>query len=151
MLDGKLLPWHTNGILDRSFYEFKSDFLGFSVGDHVLEFQGTPPNAHDPIRQLCSVTLHEYMDDSSFNMVRLRLISVSGSHEILDLSPSAIFFPPFLDRTEYWSISNLVTWKPTLVPSFQFKMPYEKYDFPSFLFSLSRGTLASIFETNQFN
>ncbi|KAI8925350.1 IgA peptidase M64-domain-containing protein [Entophlyctis helioformis] len=70
-LDGKPLAWNTTGTLDRTFFEWKSDTEGFTKGKHSLVFkQGFPPTAGGkaPIRQLCSITLHEFGDESQFKM-----------------------------------------------------------------------------------
>ncbi|KAJ3086718.1 hypothetical protein HK102_012645 [Quaeritorhiza haematococci] len=60
-LDGKPLPWKTTGNLDRAFFDWGDEATGLTAGEHVLEIrQGIPANATAPIRQLCSLTLHEY-------------------------------------------------------------------------------------------
>ncbi|KAI9345672.1 IgA peptidase M64-domain-containing protein, partial [Obelidium mucronatum] len=77
-LDGVQLPWETRGILDRQFYDWSSSSSsnssaggqgGFKKGRHVLQFkQGFPKaNASMPIRQLCSVTLHEYAKEGEYH------------------------------------------------------------------------------------
>ncbi|KAL2917851.1 hypothetical protein HK105_202724 [Polyrhizophydium stewartii] len=69
-LDGERLAWNTTGNLDRAFFEWRSDKAGFSAGNHTLVFkQGKPPaSKRSPIRQLCSITLHEFGNDSEFTM-----------------------------------------------------------------------------------
>lgn len=64
-LDGVDLPWNTTGQLDRTFFEYYREG-GFSSGSHTLVFsQGFPPEVNQ-IRQLCSVTLHEYKNETLF-------------------------------------------------------------------------------------
>ncbi|KAJ1549498.1 hypothetical protein HK405_000338, partial [Cladochytrium tenue] len=66
-LDGELLPWNTSGIVDRSFYEYEFP-TRLAAGLHTLEFRQTlPPEASHPIRQLCSVTLHEYRAEPHYH------------------------------------------------------------------------------------
>ncbi|KAJ3131745.1 hypothetical protein HK100_006058 [Physocladia obscura] len=68
-LDGTPLNWTTRGLLDRQFYDWYDNLNGFAKGPHYLEFrQGFPPtnNSH-PIRQLCSVSLHEYAAESQYH------------------------------------------------------------------------------------
>ncbi|KAG0235517.1 hypothetical protein BGW42_005130 [Actinomortierella wolfii] len=72
-LDGVQLPWKSPGGMDRDFSEWFGD-KGFSVGEHELEFrQGhaynnrTSDDEKDrPIRQLCSVTLHEFAGEDKY-------------------------------------------------------------------------------------
>ena len=89
-LDETPLNWTTSGLLDRSTYEVCVIFApnivhndinndstyqwhfnngGLSSGQHTLEFrQGYPPKSKtSPIRQLCSVTLHEYEDEPHYH------------------------------------------------------------------------------------
>lgn len=64
-LDGKKLAWTSVGHSDRSFYTWNGS-SGLEKGKHSLTFiQGTTPK-NDRIRQLCSVTLHEYGNESEF-------------------------------------------------------------------------------------
>ncbi|KAJ3413056.1 hypothetical protein HDV05_008577 [Chytridiales sp. JEL 0842] len=67
-LDGRRLEWTTSGILDRSFYNWEED-TALTPGLHVLEFRsGFPPaNSSSPIRQLCSVTMHEYQAEPEYH------------------------------------------------------------------------------------
>ena len=59
-LDDVELLWTTHGTLDRSFYTYEDMAAGFSSGTHKLRFeQGTSPPDRNPIRQLCSLTMHE--------------------------------------------------------------------------------------------
>ncbi|KAG0316947.1 hypothetical protein BGZ99_006605 [Dissophora globulifera] len=70
-LDGKRLSWTSPGGLDRDFSEWNGE-KGFSAGHHELEFrQGAkydskPDDGSRPIRQLCSVTLHEFMGEDQY-------------------------------------------------------------------------------------
>ncbi|KAG0254856.1 hypothetical protein DFQ27_006587 [Actinomortierella ambigua] len=72
-LDGERLDWKSPGGMDRDFSEWFGD-KGFSAGPHELEFrQGraydgrTPDEEKDrPIRQLCSVTLHEFAGEDRY-------------------------------------------------------------------------------------
>ncbi|KAJ3415593.1 hypothetical protein HDV05_004644, partial [Chytridiales sp. JEL 0842] len=68
-LDGKRLDWTTSGLFDRSFYDWRSLDSGLSAGSHELEFRaGFPPaTPSSPIRQLCSVTLHEYQAEPDYH------------------------------------------------------------------------------------
>lgn len=60
-LDGEPLAWTGAGTLDRTFYTFGDENSGLSAGEHTVEFRmGTPPGAGEPIRQVASLTLHEY-------------------------------------------------------------------------------------------
>ncbi|ORY37069.1 hypothetical protein BCR33DRAFT_769980 [Rhizoclosmatium globosum] len=69
LLDGKKLDWTTSGDLDRHFSDWINNESGFSEGEHTLEFrQGYPPASPDaPIRQLCSVTLHEFGSQEEYH------------------------------------------------------------------------------------
>ncbi|KAG0324576.1 hypothetical protein BG004_003450, partial [Podila humilis] len=69
-LDGERLDWTSPGGYDRDFSEWFGD-KGFTAGSHELEFrQGAKyDNNNDeerPIRQLCSVTLHEFMGEDQY-------------------------------------------------------------------------------------
>jgi len=67
-LDGQTIPWTTRGSLDR-FLEEVPSATGLSQGSHRLVFrQVTAPPAGNPIRQLCSVTLHEFRAEPNFHM-----------------------------------------------------------------------------------
>lgn len=64
-IDGEQLDWKSVGHLDRSFYTWRGN-SGLKKGEHTLTFiQGTPPK-NSQIRQLCSVTFHEYGNESEF-------------------------------------------------------------------------------------
>jgi len=66
LLDGVKLPWKSQGLLDRSFYEFFSN-APFSSGAHTLVFrQLTTPTG--PMRQVCNVGLISYMNEGEFHM-----------------------------------------------------------------------------------
>ncbi|KAG0051611.1 hypothetical protein BGZ83_003531 [Gryganskiella cystojenkinii] len=70
-LDGKRLPWTSPGGYDRDFSEWAGE-EGFTAGSHELEFrQGSKydneePDASRPIRQLCSVTMHEFQGEDQY-------------------------------------------------------------------------------------
>ncbi|KAI8902962.1 IgA peptidase M64-domain-containing protein [Globomyces pollinis-pini] len=66
-LDGRQLEWKSSGILDRTFSHWDGE-TGLAAGPHKLVFkQGFPPSGKDsPIRQLCSVSLHEFANQSLF-------------------------------------------------------------------------------------
>ncbi|KAJ3037627.1 hypothetical protein HDV00_001431 [Rhizophlyctis rosea] len=65
-LDGTPLGWNTTGNLDRGFHRWSRE-SGLSRGRHELVFKmGVPPSKGSPIRQLCSVTLHEYGGEDTF-------------------------------------------------------------------------------------
>jgi hypothetical protein len=66
-LDGQQLNWTSAGSLDRTFYEWESQ-VGLSKGFHELVFEQALPLASpsSPIRQLCSVSMHEYAKDPLF-------------------------------------------------------------------------------------
>ncbi|KAG0206327.1 hypothetical protein BGX28_002228 [Mortierella sp. GBA30] len=70
-LDGKRLSWTSPGGYDRDFSEWVGD-EGFSAGAHEIMFkQGArydnePVNPLRPIRQLCSVTMHEFMGEDEY-------------------------------------------------------------------------------------
>jgi hypothetical protein len=61
-LDGEEMEWTPGGIgFDRSFHSYLDETGGFSAGQHELVFRSNfPPPAGNPIRQLCSLTFHEY-------------------------------------------------------------------------------------------
>jgi len=66
-LDGVVIPWKTRNTLDRSLEEVFSN-TRLSAGQHTLVFTAlTPPKPGQPIRQLCSVTLHEYRAEPDFH------------------------------------------------------------------------------------
>ncbi|KAF9189480.1 hypothetical protein BGZ50_000783 [Haplosporangium sp. Z 11] len=70
-LDGKRLDWTSPGGYDRDFSEWAGN-EGFSAGAHEIEFrQGAkydhePEDPSRPIRQLCSVTMHEFMGEDQY-------------------------------------------------------------------------------------
>ena len=67
-LDDVELQWTAQGTLDRSFYTYEDMAAGFQPGVHKLRFeQGTAPPDRNPIRQLCSLTMHEYGSEPSFH------------------------------------------------------------------------------------
>eukprot|EP01062_Namystynia_karyoxenos_P011775 TRINITY_DN1422_c2_g1_i1.p1 TRINITY_DN1422_c2_g1~~TRINITY_DN1422_c2_g1_i1.p1 ORF type:complete len:602 (+),score=174.55 TRINITY_DN1422_c2_g1_i1:80-1885(+) len=79
LLDGRELPWapsHPPGAerpdgttLDRQFYTYEDMQRGFSAGEHTLTFEsGFAPPSGAPMRQLCSLSLNEYGDESEFRM-----------------------------------------------------------------------------------
>lgn len=58
-IDGKPLLFNTNGLKDRSFYEWNSK-VGLGPGNHTLEIvEKVPAGPLMPPRQLCSVSLIE--------------------------------------------------------------------------------------------
>jgi len=66
-LDGQPIPWKTRNSLDR-FIEDVSSPNPLPAGNHRLIFtQLIPPPPGNPIRQLCSVTLHEYKAEPQFH------------------------------------------------------------------------------------
>ncbi|KAK9764795.1 hypothetical protein K7432_007412 [Basidiobolus ranarum] len=66
-LDGKPLHWKTSGISDRSFYSWFVE-RKLSQGPHTLVFEAPiPASSEGPIRQLCSVTLHEYGNEYEYH------------------------------------------------------------------------------------
>lgn len=66
-LDGAEIPWKTRSTLDRCLEEVYSD-IPLAAGAHTLIFrQLTSPQPGRPIRQLCSVTLHEYKAEPEFH------------------------------------------------------------------------------------
>jgi hypothetical protein len=65
-LDGVPLEIDPPGTEDRTFYKFLGG-AGFSQGQHELRFREENPPTGSFKRQLCSVTLHEYMDDPLFH------------------------------------------------------------------------------------
>ncbi|KAI9199331.1 IgA peptidase M64-domain-containing protein [Polychytrium aggregatum] len=68
LLDGQPLEWKSTGILDRSTFTWTETEAPFSKGSHVLEVrQLTRPNKTAPIRQLCSLNLHEYADEPNYH------------------------------------------------------------------------------------
>jgi len=67
-LDGQSIPWKTHNSLDRFIEDVQSP-NPLPAGNHRLIFtQLTPPSPGNPIRQLCSVTLHEYKAEPQFHM-----------------------------------------------------------------------------------
>jgi len=66
-LDGVYLDWEATGTEDRIFYSYFGS-SGFSAGTHTLRFeQNYPPMDPSIKRQLCSLTLHEYMNEPDFH------------------------------------------------------------------------------------
>lgn len=68
LLDGTPLLWNTSNNLDRAFSTWYEQDRGLEAGEHVLEFRQTIPPADPsgPIRQLCSVNLHEYASEDKY-------------------------------------------------------------------------------------
>jgi len=78
VLDGQPLDWQPTKPLgaerpdghtvDRQFYYFGDETQGLSQGNHTLSFESAfAPPAGAPIRQICSVTLHEFGSEAEFN------------------------------------------------------------------------------------
>ncbi|KAF9316010.1 hypothetical protein BG003_002422 [Podila horticola] len=86
-LDGKRLTWTSPGGYDRDFSEWFGD-EGFSAGSHVIEFrQGSkydnePVDDTRPIRQLCSVTMHEFMGEDQYRFDN-SIISAYPTYDII--------------------------------------------------------------------
>jgi len=77
-LDGQPLDWKPTrspinerpdgSTVDRQFYHFGDTTKGFAAGTHTLTFESAfPPPAGAPIRQLCSIVIHEFGNDEEFN------------------------------------------------------------------------------------
>jgi len=77
-LDGQQMNWvptrsplaerPDGSTVDRQFYHFGDEAKGFSQGTHTLTFETViPPPAGAPIRQLCSMVIHEVGNPSEFN------------------------------------------------------------------------------------
>lgn len=66
ILDGVALEWEGTGSEDRRFYSYYST-SGFSAGTHSLRFEQAFPPSGNFKRQLCSLTLHEYLDEPDFH------------------------------------------------------------------------------------
>mmetsp|Transcript_7530 Transcript_7530/g.8245 ORF Transcript_7530/g.8245 Transcript_7530/m.8245 type:complete len:590 (-) Transcript_7530:146-1915(-) len=66
LFDGEPLDWKSHGEDDRTFYQYEGS-EGFSSGEHTLEFKQAYPGSGPIERQLCSLTLHEYMDAPQFH------------------------------------------------------------------------------------
>ena len=64
-LDGVTLSWNSSGLIDRSFFEYIGQ-SGFSAGTHRLVFQQTFPPDTEMMRQLCSVSLLEYKNETGY-------------------------------------------------------------------------------------
>ena len=66
-LDGLKLSWNTTGTLDRAFSVWRGNNM--TAGSHKLVFrQGYPPRKPNfPIRQLCSVTMHEFGSEKDYH------------------------------------------------------------------------------------
>ncbi|KAJ3330249.1 hypothetical protein HDU91_003638, partial [Kappamyces sp. JEL0680] len=65
-LDGEQLSWNTSGTLDRAFSTWEGTDL--KMGYHQLVFkQGLPPADDSPIRQLCSITMHEFAAEPAYH------------------------------------------------------------------------------------
>ncbi|KAJ3323552.1 hypothetical protein HDV06_001576 [Boothiomyces sp. JEL0866] len=88
--DGVRLPWETTGNLDRAFSAWEGKSL--AKGQHALIFkQGFPPSTPEsPIRQLCSVRLHEFANEPLFHK----------SHSFIGAFPT-------------WDIYGRVSYRPT--------------------------------------
>ncbi|KAG0359589.1 hypothetical protein BG005_000538 [Podila minutissima] len=86
-IDGKRLDWTSPGGYDRDFSEWFGD-EGFSAGSHVIEFrQGSkydnePVDDTRPIRQLCSVTMHEFMAEDQYRFDN-SIISAYPTYDIV--------------------------------------------------------------------
>ncbi|KAF8986498.1 hypothetical protein BGZ46_000029 [Entomortierella lignicola] len=85
-LDGKRLNWTSPGGYDRDFSEWDGQ-EGFSAGAHEIEFrQGAkydnePADLSRPIRQLCSVTMHEFMGEDLYRFDN-NIISAYPTYDI---------------------------------------------------------------------
>jgi len=66
LLDGVALEWTATGSADRQFYTYAGS-SGFSAGTHLLTFRQQTAPTGSIKRQLCSLTLHEYLDEPYFH------------------------------------------------------------------------------------
>lgn len=86
-LDGKRLNWTSPGGYDRDFSEWEGQ-EGFSAGAHEIEFRQGPKYDNEPvdnsrpIRQLCSVTMHEFMGEDLYRYNNT-IISAYPTYDIL--------------------------------------------------------------------
>ncbi|KAJ3258554.1 hypothetical protein HK103_003514 [Boothiomyces macroporosus] len=87
--DGVRLPWETTGNLDRAFSAWEGKNL--AKGQHTLTFkQGFPPsNSDSPIRQLCSVRLHEFAKEPEFHKSK----SFIGAYPTWDINGRVSYRP----------------------------------------------------------
>ena len=75
-VDGMSLMWKWNGLKDRSMYSWtESSMFSFTKGTHTLTMI-TPGSTPAAVRQICSLTLHEYKSEESFQMKNDKVISI---------------------------------------------------------------------------
>ncbi|TMW61138.1 hypothetical protein Poli38472_013601 [Pythium oligandrum] len=67
-LDGKPLAWKSNGLKDRSFYQWRSETSGFTKGTHTLVVKAGGPFDSAIIKQLCNAVIYEYMDEATMKL-----------------------------------------------------------------------------------
>jgi len=65
-LDGQELPWNTTGNYDRQFTEIMGT-SGFTAGTHRLVFSQLKPSNTELPRQLCSLNLMEYKNETEYH------------------------------------------------------------------------------------
>jgi len=66
-LDGQVLPWASRGFDDREFFDWYGN-QGFSSGSHTFSVRSKTPSTNPDVpRMICSITLHEFGDESQFH------------------------------------------------------------------------------------
>ena len=92
-LDDKYLDWKPRGDFDREFYNWEGSTL--EAGSHVVEIsQGFSPVTGAPIRQICSVEVHEY--GKGFRIIKINLDSNNsyiGAYPTFDINGRKTYRP----------------------------------------------------------
>jgi hypothetical protein len=154
-LDGKDLRWTSSGLLDRSFFTFDDFDQGFTAGSHTLEFElGTPPSPGNPIRQLCSLTLHEYAAEPEFHW--------SNAWYVTALPSSRVSVAHIWRFGVWWGLESHSASRPARlckgvclpylvefwekdIPPDQRTLPDAQYELASFLSSVSGRAMDAVF------
>jgi len=104
-LDGRDLGWKSSGTLDRSFWSTFSN-TPLSAGAHELVFTSLyPPAQGQPIRQLCSLTMHEYAAEPAYHFDN----NYIGAYNTYRQGPGAGTFAGYRPNNERCLMRNMTS------------------------------------------
>jgi hypothetical protein len=88
--DGNVLQWKSNGLLDRTFYQWSNHESGFRAGVHTLDITAGGSSLHNHNtshhriinKQLCHALILEYMDEDQYHMDDPNYIGIYPTYDI---------------------------------------------------------------------
>ncbi|KAJ1514249.1 hypothetical protein HMI55_004031 [Coelomomyces lativittatus] len=108
-LDGKLLPWKSEGNLDRTFYEWYST-VGFTKGHHDIQINLLNFNLKTKVpTQVCDLSLNEYGDEKECHF------SLPKENKVMILGDKYAKIPndEYIAAFPTWSYRNQKSYRPT--------------------------------------